>query len=182
MGVDITMMVVNHKNPNEVIMTDLYNGRDYDFFSLLQNQEEVDFPCHRGIPEGVTEGDLFDLYENGGHYDFSYITIKDFLKWINDYRPQLDAGWVTKYEAWAYRTRGVIPEVHHEYPEYYAAAENLEFIEICDYNNPFFAIREEIEKFFKEQNPSFQTSLQTAETAKKWIEFVNNYIVYCFDC
>lgn len=177
MGVDITMMVVNHKNLSEVIMEDLYTGRNYDFFSILQDREEVSFPCHNGLPEEMTEGEMFDLWKSGNYYDFHYITIKDFLQWINDYKPYLDAGWVTKYDAWQYNTRRIIPELYHYCPDSAVAGE-YEFIEVYDKYDPFLAVRDELDEHFKKQNGDFRT----VAVNQRWDDFLNNYIVYCFDC
>lgn len=166
MGVDISMMIVDHENVNGEPIADLFEGRNSDFFANLRGVGEIEnFPAHCGIPEDITTGPIFKMHENGDYFGFHYITVGEFIDWCYAYRPELDAGWTTRYGAWKYKTRGKVPELWHEYPED-AVKEDVVFIEVEDNEEPFTALKNRINEFYRNSTRSHR----------------NDYIIYCFDC
>lgn len=131
MGVDIHMFVTKGK---EIIAENIFNGRNTNWFNNLMgqgNDEEYDeLPViHRtskDIPDKILEE-----YESG-YYGFSHCTVKEFIDWFNEYRPDVDAGWVTTYEKWKIEHKNYVPDyVCHDMP-IDVPIEDLHFVEIVD--------------------------------------------------
>ena len=116
MGIDIHMYICKDK---KYIVKDVFDGsRNSEWFGNMQpdcNHDDTYDSLHfnytrYGISEEAPQ-EYFDKYENQqGYYGYYYIKVKDFEDWFIRYRPDEDAGWVTRYEAWAYKHKGIEPE------------------------------------------------------------------------
>ena len=136
MGMDIMLNIVQD---GEQIKENLFDGRNYNWFEKLQSNgcDEIDefLPVHRGLPSQVPQ-DYKEMEESDERYiEFYYMNVKEFKIWFAQYRPDLDAGWITTYEKWLYETKNIIPELSHYLPTD-AVIEDWHFIEVEDeYNN-----------------------------------------------
>lgn len=147
---------------HEIIEKEIYDGRNSEWFNNLRGRgwdSIYDYlPIKYGIPE------LFPIPEEKlikeHYYDFQYITVKDFKEWYKEFRPDIDAGWVQKYDAWAYRKKGIIPNLNHYlYVKEDERIEDFEFIEVEN---------------------KYDNSRWLYEYIKK--EFDDSIIFYYFDC
>ena len=41
--------------------------------------------------------------------------VKDYLKWFDKYCPDVHAGWVRVYDAWAYKKKDIYPSEYYNY-------------------------------------------------------------------
>lgn len=136
MGTDIMLNIVQD---GEQIKENLFDGRNYDWFDKLQGNgyNEIDnlLPVHRGLPSQVPQC-YKEMEESDECYiEFYYMNVKEFKIWFTQYRPDLDAGWITTYEKWLYETKNIIPELAHHLPTD-VVTEDWHFIEVEDeYNN-----------------------------------------------
>lgn len=134
MGVDINLNIIDTKG--EYLHKNFYYGRNTEWFNNLNNMDDIlydEFPTHVGVPENIPT-ELSDDYNNRKEYEyygFHHMVVKDFIKWFNKLRPDIDAGWVTTYDKWSYEKKGIIPELYHMMPDD-IRIEDLCFIEIED--------------------------------------------------
>ena len=167
MGVDIHMFVVKDK---EVLKEDIFEGRNSQWFNNLQGSYVTDLaydhlPVKRswkeecGIPnELITEYKKEDCY-----YGHRMIRVSDYINWFNKYKPDLTAGWVTKYDAWAYYNKGIVPkDIYHNLKEADLASEDAVFIEI-------------------KLNGCATWLCEYLTNVKNGIP-CDAYVIYCFDC
>ena len=138
MGMDIVLDIIQD---GKQIKKDLFDGRNYDWFEKLQGEgyDEIDelLPIHRGLPSQAPQEykKMQERNEDGFYTTFYYMNVKEFKIWFAQYRPDLDAGWITTYEKWLYETKNIIPELGHYLPTG-AVTEDWHFIEVQDeYNN-----------------------------------------------
>lgn len=108
MGMDIHMRLIK-KSTGFVIFDDLYDGRNSEWFNNLIGSgygEVYDkLFWEKGLPDCITEGTDFEAYHNSrdwGAFGFQWIPAQDYVEWYEVYRPQVDAGYVTEWENWAY--------------------------------------------------------------------------------
>ena len=118
MGTDIHFKIVKADGSD---MQNLeFNGRNYEWFDNLQSNHDTIYATldrKRGIPEKSPKELLHD-YENSydyGYYGFNYLTVKEFIDWFDDMRPDIDAGWITKYDSWLYSNKGIYPSEIYRY-------------------------------------------------------------------
>lgn len=124
MGVDIHLSILRD---GQYLFEDIFDGRNTEWFNNLQGTdcapEYMYFPSHCGIPkecpEDIKKKFKADNNDNEyfGYYGFNYITVKDYLKWYEEKKPYLNAGWVETYDKWLYEAKGIIPEAYHYLPE-----------------------------------------------------------------
>ena len=128
MGRDIHMFVVN-KDSHKIIIDDLYDGRNSNWFDNISCRDKGDDEAYDhlyvnyDLPEHFVEANNKEYIvknEDGtnytGYFDFTYITVEKFLKWFYKYRPDVFAGWVTRYEAWNWEKRHILP---NEFGDHY---------------------------------------------------------------
>ena len=139
MGVDITMNVVKD---GKVLAKDLYDGRNYEFFDNLQGHgydDVYDKLCvDYGLPESVPE-DWHERYtKQNYYYGFAYISVGDFKKWYERYRPDIDAGYFTCYERWKILKRGYDPNLYNikHYLDKEDIIEDMYFMEVENKYDP----------------------------------------------
>ena len=118
MGMDIWVHVVN-KN-GEYVKKDLFDGRNTTWFYKINDEEDEyeyvpwiydynqDF-----VPSNVKEN--FNSKEYTGYFGFKAVTVKDLLTWYDKYRPDLDAGWIRKFDKWQLTVKGIAPETVYHY-------------------------------------------------------------------
>lgn len=148
MGADIHMKLIKD---NKIIEDDLFEGRNYDWFDDLTGKGYCTNVSYKtlfdiktaGIPEDSPK-EIVDDYNEDWYFDFYWMKLKDFCNWVKTSRPQLEAGWVSTYDAWAYKKKGIIPEemfkslasIDEEYIKDY------NFIEIVNKFEPSYYISE----------------------------------------
>ena len=96
----------------EYIAEDIFEGRNSEWFNNMMgdgNDEVYDsLPIGYGISEEIP--DSYSENFKDWCFRFHYINVKDFKDWFLEKRPDKDAGWVTRYERWAYENKGIKPE------------------------------------------------------------------------
>ena len=110
MGIDIHMYLVKDK---KIVKENIYKGRDSEWFNNLQGDGWDDvydtFPVEYGVsPQAPSE--LNEKANEKFYFDRRYISVKAFKDWFIQHRPDLRAGWVTTYDRWNYKRRGVLPD------------------------------------------------------------------------
>jgi len=108
MGVDIHMMLVRN---GKVVVDNVFEGRNREWFDNITERgygdEYETFPCRYGWADELEE--VYNEYKEWA-YDFRTLSVVDFNEWFEKNRPDIDAGWVTKREAWLYVNKGIVPE------------------------------------------------------------------------
>ena len=134
MGTDIHMNIVKG---GKFLAEDIFPGRNSTWFRNLQEEGEDplydDLQLVYGTSTKAPEEYRTEIH-NSDFWGFGYhhVLVKYFKEWFEKYQPHLDAGWVTKYEAWNFKTRGIEPEaLYHELPKG-AIPQDWEFIEITN--------------------------------------------------
>lgn len=123
------MYICKDKN---YIAEDIFEGRNSEWFDNLQRNGDPEYnylPVQCGVSDEVPEDySKFEEY----CYGFYFVKVKDFKKWYFEYRPDKDAGWVTKYDAWAYETKNIQPEYIQKKLFKDDVLEDMVFIEIVN--------------------------------------------------
>lgn len=118
------------------IAEDIFEGRNTTWFNNMMGRgnDEVynSLPLGYGISD-ETPNKWASLYEDpGSYFGHHYIKVKEFKDWFEDKRPDIDAGWVTRYEAWAYKHKGIEPEVLQKRLWETDIIEDMKFIEVTN--------------------------------------------------
>ena len=121
MGMDIWVHVVN-KN-GEYIKKDLFDGRNSMWFGKINHEEDeyayvpwiynhdADF-----IPVDIKED--FNSKDYTGLFGFKAVKVADLLNWYDKYRPDIDAGWIRRYDKWRWENKAIAPEdVYHYFDD-----------------------------------------------------------------
>lgn len=110
MGMDIHMFICKNK---EYIAKDIFAGRNSEWFNNMMgdgNDEVYDsLPIKWGISDEAPNT-FSEEFNDDWCFGFRYLNVKEFEDWFIEKRPDEDAGWVTRYEAWAYKHKGIEPE------------------------------------------------------------------------
>lgn len=119
MGMDIHLHIV-HKG--EVLAKSIFDGRNSDWFGNMigrhisepayrQLPYEYDWNCEGNCPENLKEEYLGELEDFHGRWTFDErsVNVGDFREWYMKYKPCLKAGYVSKYDAWLYEKKNIIP-------------------------------------------------------------------------
>lgn len=107
----------------EIIAEDIYDGRNSEWFRNLQRNGNSDLydslPLGYGIPKECPKSIEEDYSTNDYYYGFHYIKVQDYINWYRTQSPELEAGWVSRYDAWQLSIgREIIPdEYYHRLPE-----------------------------------------------------------------
>ena len=133
MGVDIHMNI--YKN-QELIAEDIFDGRNSDWFRNLQ-LDRGDDPIynHLAIRYGVADQvplDYKDKFNSDDFWGFYWFTVKDLKDWFLKYHPDIDAGWVTRYEAWAYKHKKIVPDYLRKELNKDDVIEDMRFIKVTN--------------------------------------------------
>lgn len=129
MGVDIHLYICKDKS---YIAENIFEGRNSEWFDNLQQNGDTEYdhlPVNYGISdEAPADYSKFEEY----CYGFYFIKVKDFKDWFLKYRPDMDAGWVTKYDAWAYETKYIQPDYLQKKLFKEDVLEDMKFIEVVN--------------------------------------------------
>jgi hypothetical protein len=133
MGMDITLSIFKNK---ECIAENIFDGRNSTWFNNMMGggDDEIydSLPLGYGISD-ETSAEWAKLHEDpGSYFERHYINVKDFKDWFLDKRPDIDAGWVTRYEAWAYKHKGIQPECLQKRLWETDVIEDMKFIEVTN--------------------------------------------------
>ena len=165
MGVDLHMHIIDREG--NFLAKDLFEGdRDYDWFDALQGSEAVDsfkrLPFSSGIPEELKDKIFSSEEEEKSYYGFGYITIKDFYNWFWKNRPDHNAYWTTKRQAWLYQTKKIVPNLQlyslvGVLEEYGCPIEDMVFIDVIDEEDNYKKLIKIIEEdpIFSKMNDSY---------------------------
>ena len=132
MGLDITMSIVKN---GEYLKEKIFKGRNQEWFrNLMQDGNEIydKLPIRCGIP-AEAPNDWKEKYSKDNYFwGQRWFKVGDFREWYMKYRPDRDAGWTTKYQAWLYENTGEIPEYFAKelYPD--DIIEDRVFIEVIN--------------------------------------------------
>lgn len=137
MGVDITVSIVSSNG--EMKHYDIYKGRNSEWFNQLQGRGYDTYniygslPVWSGIPENAPKI-IQEAYASNNYFSFNYISVKEYIEWFDEARPDVDAVWLTTYERWLYYKKGIYPEdAPHNLPED-ANLDDYFFVEVEDKN------------------------------------------------
>lgn len=133
MGLDIRMHIIN--TDGELIAEDIFDGRSSEWFNNLMgdgsgwDDEYEELHMKYYFPDNIPEKIKEEI-----EYSFSQraIEVKDYLYWYEEYRPDLHAGWVHKYDAWRIKNKGYVPSEIQHYLYEEDRIEDMEFIEYKD--------------------------------------------------
>ena len=110
MGMDIHLYIVRNK---EYIAENIFDGRNTEWFNNIMgtgNDDVYDsFPAYYGVSNETPDA-FSKEFNDDWCFGFRYLSVKEFKDWFLEKRPDKDAGWVTRYEAWAYEHKGIEPE------------------------------------------------------------------------
>lgn len=133
MGMDIHLFIVKNK---EYIAEDIFDGRNSTWFNNLQGRgydEEYDsLPRNYGISDEAPEEWTHHYEDKSSYFGHYYLNVKEFKDWFLKYRPDEDAGWVTRYEAWAYKHKGIEPEYLQKKLSHDDIIKDMKFIKITN--------------------------------------------------
>ena len=112
MGIDCHMYIVKDK---KYIAKDIFDGRNTTWFNNMMGRgnDEVynsSLPLGYGISNEAPEDWVNHYKDPTSYFERHFINVKEFEDWFLEKRPDIDAGWVTRYEAWAYEHKGIMPE------------------------------------------------------------------------
>lgn len=115
MSVDITMKIVDKNGKTVVnnICEGIRNRIWFDNLSHCSDRLYENFPVKYGLIDKLD--DVENTLKVAGHYDFRYISLKDFLNWYNKTKPEIIAAWVRKYDAFLYTNKGIPVEDYSLY-------------------------------------------------------------------
>ena len=114
MGMDIHVHIVD--KDGGYIAKEIWDGRNRAWFAKInQEEDEWDFVNWiynydaKFVPADIKK--IFHSDEYSGYFGFKAVKVEDFVNWFEHYKPNITAGWMRKYDAWAM--------VHkHETPDY----------------------------------------------------------------
>lgn len=121
MGMDIHVHVVN-KN-GEYIKKNLFDGRNRMWFQKIDHEEDeydyvkwiYDYEAEF-VPVEVKK--VFRSDEYSGYFGFKAVKVADLLNWYDRYRPDVDAGWIRRYDKWRWENKATAPdEIYHYFDE-----------------------------------------------------------------
>lgn len=132
MGTDIHMNIIRN---GKYIKENIFDGRNYEWFDNLEGrgwEEEYDHLfTDYDIPDEVPD-EIKDHYNSNDYYGFHYITVLEFKKWFETYRPDIKAGWVSTYDKWKWEHKHIAPKDPKRYLDEDDDLRDLHFIEYFD--------------------------------------------------
>lgn len=133
MGKDIHLNIVQN---GEYIKKEIFDGRNSEWFANLEGDGWDDCYDHLDTefglsPQAPKELNIEKMREEG-YFNFYYINVKKFKEWFQQYRPDIDAGWVSTYDKWRIENKGYIPENIFHYLSEVENPADMHFIEITN--------------------------------------------------
>lgn len=110
MGLDITMSIVKN---GKYLRKDIFNGRNSEWFrNLMQEGDEIydKLIINYDIPDAAPDDYKENYTKENCFWGQRWFYAGAFKEWYMKYRPDRDAGWTTKYQAWLYENRNETPE------------------------------------------------------------------------
>ena len=96
------------------------------------NDEVYDsLPIKWGVSDEAPDA-FSEKFNEDWCFGFRYLNVKEFKDWFIEKRPDEDAGWVTRYEAWAYKHKGIRPEYLKKELTKDNVIEDMEFITVTN--------------------------------------------------
>ena len=130
MGVDIHMFICQD---NKVIQSNIYDGRNSEWFDNLQGSGWDDvydkLPMVYGWPSMVPDELKEEYSREKGCYGYHHILVKNYKIWYVEYNPYKRAGWVTTYDKWKMENQGYIPETAKTYLDEDDVLADMYFVE-----------------------------------------------------
>lgn len=116
MGEDIHLNII--KTNGEIRYNEIFSGRNYRWFDNLQGcgyDDEYSYlhDACLNFDEITADAALERHYIESkelGYYGFHCVTIGDFIKWAETYKPWIKAGWVNSYDLWRINNKKYVPE------------------------------------------------------------------------
>lgn len=109
MGMDCHMFICKNK---EYIAKDIFTGRNREWFDNIMgggNDELYDsLPIKWGISDEAPDT-FSEEFSDDWCFGYRSLNVKEFMDWFITKRPDIDAGWVTRYEKWLYDHKGIEP-------------------------------------------------------------------------
>lgn len=173
MGVDLHMHIIDSEG--NFLAKNLFEGeRDYEWFDALKGSHSVDsfkrLPFSEGIPEELKDKIFSSPEEGKSYYGFCYITISDFWHWFWRNRPDWNAYWTTKREAWLYQSKNIVPSLQwYDLEDSGNSIEDMVFLDVIDEEDNYKKLAIMIEK-------DLRISKGIDDSLAKI------YLVYYFDC
>lgn len=148
MGVDIYLHIVSKEG--KMLHKNIFDGRSHEWFENMKGWGQgwdVEFKHwypEYGIPDNSPEevkviyddctrslvkGESYSDREHFGYYDFRTATVKQWIIFFEKYRPDRDAGWIRKYDAFLLKRKGIIPDEVQHYLDSDDRIEDFEWIE-----------------------------------------------------
>ena len=97
----------------EIVASDIFSGRDTEWFMKMQNASFDEVYDQLPIVIGFSNkapAELKDSFtRKDGYFGHCHILVKFFKKWYETYHPDLKAGWVTTYDKWRIEKKGYVP-------------------------------------------------------------------------
>lgn len=107
MGMDIHMSIVKD---GKILFDNIYDGRNTAWFNNLMGKGckwEYDYlKIKSGLSKQSPENQ--NNLEKDGYFGFNHINVGDFMEWYYEYKPFLDAGWITTRTEWLVKNKGYI--------------------------------------------------------------------------
>lgn len=116
MGTDIHVMVVKD---GAFVIPEMDMARNYTWFGKIQheNDEYTYLNWQYNLENDAIPPEVRKDIDNGC-WGFKFCNVAEFVNWFEKYKPDLDAGWIRKREAWLLDNKGVIPyDYEYELPE-----------------------------------------------------------------
>lgn len=119
----------------EYIAKDIFNGRNTEWFNNIMgsgNDEVYNFlPIKWGISDEAPDA-FSEEFSDDWCFGHRSLNVKDFKDWFIEKRPDIDAGWVTRYEEWLYEVKGIEPEYLKKHLDKDDVIEDVRFIEVTN--------------------------------------------------
>lgn len=108
MGMDIYINVVD-KDGN-YIKKDLYDGRDSEwFYNIIEELGEYYYvPWTYGTDLDYIPTEIKEMFDDG--FRVKSVKVADLLNWYDKYRPDIDAGYIRRYDKWRWETKAIPPD------------------------------------------------------------------------
>jgi hypothetical protein len=117
------------------IVEDIFEGRNSEWFGNMQKEGEDEvydsLPIKRGVSDEAPDA-FSEEFSDDWCFGFRYLNVKEFKHWFIEKRPDEDAGWVTRYEEWAYENKGIEPVYLQKRLDHDDIIEDMRFIEVTN--------------------------------------------------
>ena len=176
MGMDIHVHIVD--KDGKYIAKEIWDGRNHEWFTKIDREEDewnhvnwiYDYD-KEFVPADIKK--VFHSDEYSGYFGFKAVKVADFVEWYQTYKPQLTAGWMRKYDAWAM--------VHkHETPDYVSKYWDADEMDPNDW--VFVENIPTADEYAKDIIDTFTTYRHELRDDSRWNgDWVEAYVIFYFD-